>query len=104
MATMLSPPGRFSTTTGCLHSACNLSAKTRAPMSAPAPGPNGTINFTGRRGHAAARAHIGLAIASTQTRPDESRARRDLIIIFCPYSGHAHADDDNRLYRPRVKS
>src|SRR5262245_39845179 len=46
MATKPSPPGRFSTTTGLPHRADNRSANKRAPMSAPAPGPNGTMNFT----------------------------------------------------------
>src|SRR5688500_4417641 len=46
MATMLSPPGLFSTTTGWPHLAGSRSANSRAPMSAPAPGPNGTMNLT----------------------------------------------------------
>src|SRR4051812_41079901 len=50
MAMMLSPPGLFSTTTGWPHLACSFSASSRAPISAPAPGPNGTMNFTARVG------------------------------------------------------
>ena len=54
MATMLSPPGLFSITTGWPHFCCSLSANSRPPMSAPAPGPNGTMNFTVRVGQACA--------------------------------------------------
>ena len=50
MAMMPSPPGLFSMTTGCPHLACSFSANSRAPISAPAPGPNGTMNFTARVG------------------------------------------------------
>ena len=54
MATMLSPPGRFSITTGWPQIFCSRSANSRPPMSAPAPGPNGTMNFTVRVGQACA--------------------------------------------------
>ncbi len=47
---MLSPPGLFSITTAWPHLRWSFSANSRAPMSAPAPGPNGTMNFTGRVG------------------------------------------------------
>ncbi len=47
---MLSPPGLFSITTGWPHFCVSFSANSRPPMSAPAPGPNGTMNFTGRVG------------------------------------------------------
>jgi hypothetical protein len=56
MATMPSPPGRFSTTTGCPHFADNLSANSRAPMSTPLPGPSVMMNLTGRLGQASAAA------------------------------------------------
>ena len=49
---MLSPPGLFSTTTGWPHFCDSFSENSRAPMSAPAPGPNGTMNFTARVGQA----------------------------------------------------
>src|SRR5262249_48741501 len=91
IATMLSPPGRFSTTTGCPHSACNLSAKSRAPMSAPAPGPNGTMNFTGRCGHAPARTASGAASTTAPIKPHDKNARRVLSmkrLRLCPLDGH----------------
>ena len=50
MATTASPPGRFSTTTGCFHFAVSRSASSRAPMSAPLPGPSDTMKRTGRCG------------------------------------------------------
>ena len=50
MATKPSPPGRFSTTTGWPHFAASFSAISRAPMSAPEPGPSGRMIFTGRCG------------------------------------------------------
>src|ERR1043166_5873982 len=59
MAMMLSPPGLFSTTTGWPHLACSFSASSRAPISAPAPGPNGTMNRTERVGQLCACAGAG---------------------------------------------
>src|SRR5207344_181441 len=56
MATMPSPPGRFSTTTGWPHFAESLSANSRAPMSTPLPGPSVMMNLTGRLGQASAAA------------------------------------------------
>ena len=50
MAMMLSPPGRLSITTGWPHFFCSRSWISRAPMSAPAPGPNGMMKRTGRCG------------------------------------------------------
>ena len=50
MATMPSPPGRFSTTTGWPHFADSLSAISRAPISTPLPGPSGRMSFTARVG------------------------------------------------------
>src|SRR3989442_5155454 len=44
-------PGRFSTTTGTLHRALNLSPSVRARMSMPVPGENGTTIVTGRLGY-----------------------------------------------------
>ena len=49
---MLSPPGRFSITTGLPQRCESFSWISRAPMSAPAPGPNGMMNFTARCGQA----------------------------------------------------
>src|SRR5579872_3214126 len=50
MPTKRSPPGRFSTITGSSHVRDNRSATSRDAMSAPLPGPNGTINLTVRWG------------------------------------------------------
>ena len=50
IATKPSPPGRFSTTTGWPHFAASFSAISRAPMSAPEPGPSGRMMRTGRVG------------------------------------------------------
>src|SRR5262245_6555070 len=54
MAMMLSPPGRFSTTTGWPQRCDSFSANSRAPTSTAAPGPNGTMNLTDRVGQAGA--------------------------------------------------
>ncbi len=48
---MLSPPGRFSITTGLPQRCVSRSWIRRAPMSAPAPGPNGMMSRIGRCGH-----------------------------------------------------
>src|SRR5262245_56719091 len=50
MATTASPPGRFSTTTGWFQRVVSRSDRSRAPMSAPLPGPSDTMNLTGRCG------------------------------------------------------
>jgi hypothetical protein len=50
IATKPSPPGRFSTTTAWPHFAASFSAISRAPMSAPAPGPSGRMTRTVRVG------------------------------------------------------
>src|SRR4051812_46143044 len=50
MAMMLSPPGRFSITTGLPQRCESFSWISRAPMSAPAPGPNGITKRIGRCG------------------------------------------------------
>ena len=54
IATIPSPPGRFSTTTGWPQRAESLSAIRRAPMSAPEPGPSVRINLTVRCGQVCA--------------------------------------------------
>ena len=65
IATMLSPPGLFSITTGWPHFCVSFSANSRPPMSAPAPGPNGTMNFTGRVGQFCACAGVTSGVART---------------------------------------
>ena len=54
MATMPSPPGRFSTTTDWPQRFDSLSANSRAPISTPLPGPNVTMSRTGRFGQVSA--------------------------------------------------
>src|SRR4051794_35502821 len=61
---MLSPPGLFSITTGWPHFCVSFSANSRPPMSAPAPGPNGTMNFTVRVGQVCACAGATSGVAS----------------------------------------
>ena len=50
MATIASPPGLFSITTGLPHFAERRSAISRAPISTPEPGPSGRMNLTLRCG------------------------------------------------------
>ena len=50
MATMPSPPGRFSTTTGWFQTFGRRSASSRMPISVPLPGPSVRISLTGRCG------------------------------------------------------
>src|SRR5215510_11039183 len=61
IASSPSPPGRFSITTGLPpQRAGNRSDRSRAPMSAPAPGPNGTTSRTGRCGQLCACESAGV--------------------------------------------
>src|SRR5262249_46493920 len=75
---MLSPPGRFSITTGLPQRVESFSWIRRAPMSAPAPGPNGMTNRTGRCGQFCASAR-GAAAKSAQ--PARTAATRPRIVI-----------------------
>ena len=59
MATMASPPGRFSTTTGWPQRWVRRSANSRAPMSEPLPAPSVRMNRTGRVGHFVSAEAIG---------------------------------------------
>src|SRR3954453_20950651 len=63
MATMPSPPARFSTTTGWPHFFERASPTKRAVMSTPEPGPSETMNLTVRSGQAEA----GAAAANSET-------------------------------------
>ena len=74
---MLSPPGLFSITTGWPHFCVSFSANSRPPMSAPAPGPNGTMNFTGRVGQLCACA--GGSVASGVPSRAMAAASKDFI-------------------------
>ena len=69
IATMPSPPGRFSITIGWFHFLLSRSASNRAPMSAPLPGPSVRMNLTGRVGHDCAEAD------ATASRDANSAAR-----------------------------
>src|SRR6266545_5511092 len=69
MATIPSPPGRFSTTTGLFQRAASLSANSRAPMSVPLPGPSGKINLTVRWGQLCA----GTGVAPPARMSDANR-------------------------------
>ena len=44
------PPGRFSTTTGCVQTPCSPAAMARAMVSGEPPGVSGTMIRTGRSG------------------------------------------------------
>src|SRR5262245_22441143 len=79
---MLSPPGRLSITTGLPQRADSFSWIRRAPMSAPAPGPNGMTNFTGRCGQAGAWACAGRAgIPERATTRAAARRFHELIVV-----------------------
>src|ERR1017187_7863784 len=88
MATMPSPPGRFSTTTDWPQRADSLSANSRAPISTPLPGPSVTINRTGRFGHDCAAASAGMSAGRTSaaaTSADSSHFVLTDILIGVPY-------------------
>src|SRR5262249_39585172 len=67
MATIPSPPGRFSTTTGWPQRAFSRSANRRAPMSTPAPAPSGSRNLTGRSGQVGACCDVCAADGDVQS-------------------------------------
>ena len=78
MATMPSPPGRFSITTGWPHFLVSRSASSRALMSAPLPGPSVRMNLTGRVGQFCAVAGVAPSERRKQQgqQGSETRARR----------------------------
>ena len=76
---MLSPPGLFSITTGWPHFCVSFSANSRAPMSAPAPGPNGTMNFTGRVGQFSAACAGGTRVAASRASGGDERLRAEAL-------------------------
>src|SRR5262249_19375584 len=76
---MLSPPGRLSMMTGWPHFFCSRSLTMRARMSAPAPGPNGMMNRTGRCGQLCAWAGSGAAMTSAARSPAAMAAIRIFI-------------------------
>src|SRR5262249_32630588 len=75
MAMMLSPPGRLSITTGLPQRSDNFSWIRRAPMSAPAPGPNGMMNFTGRCGQLSACARVEMKAGAARSATAKARRR-----------------------------
>src|SRR3974390_3778868 len=79
IATKASPPGLFSTTTGWPHFAERLSAKTRAVMSTPEPGPSGMIKCTGRCGQLCAN-DDAVSIVAKAEKISTRVARRKLSI------------------------
>src|SRR6476661_1998465 len=85
MASMPSPPGRFSTTIGWPHFCDSLSANMRAPMSTPLPAPSVTMKRTGRVGQASAAA-AGLASsglsASAAVSAPKIMVRSEIVIVF----------------------
>ena len=98
MASMPSPPGRFSTTTGWPHFCDSLSANMRAPMSTPLPAPSVTMKRTGRVGQASAAA-AGLASsglsASAAVSAPKIIVRSEIVIVSStcrpavPYDGRS---------------
>ena len=95
IATMPSPPGRFSITTGLPHRSASRSAKMRAVMSTPLPGPRGTIKRTCRCGHdgagafcaRAGKACIKAATTATLVKTARSTARTRLMTILMGHGG-----------------
>ena len=85
MATIPSPPGRFSTTTGWPQRALSRSASSRAPISTPDPGPSGSRNFTVRCGQLCPSA-AGAESMSGASRPKLSSERRALHRGSCALS------------------
>src|SRR4030088_819289 len=91
IATSPSAPGRFSITTGLPQRASSRSANSRAPISTPAPGPNGTMNFTGRCGQLWADVCAGARVAmkAGAARRAVARARRLVSVISRSSRGRA---------------
>src|SRR5215471_7646275 len=77
-----SPPGRFSTTTDWPQRADSRSARRRAVISDPLPGPIETMNLTVRLGQACAVAGLvpDGALKSSDSAAAAARSRRDMVI------------------------
>src|SRR5436190_19732003 len=80
----LSPPGRLSITTGLPQRVDSFSWISRAPMSAPAPGPNGMINRTGRCGHCCTDVCARACVAMRAGAASSAKARRRVNVISAP--------------------
>ena len=87
IARIASPPGLFSTTTGLPHLAESLSARTRAVMSTPEPGPSGTRKRTLRCGQvwvcACAGATLSASVPSAQSATSFRRSMRFPPVFLC---------------------
>src|SRR6185295_11309815 len=99
MATKASPPGLFSTTTGCPHFAASLSATNRAVISTPEPGPRWIIKRTGRWGQCGpdvcACAESAATIAKRQNETVKNKLRKRCMMapgVEAPESRHNSAD------------
>src|SRR4051794_28390991 len=91
---MPSAPGRFSTITGLPQRAGSRSATRRAPISAPAPGPNGTMNFTGRCGQLCVEVCADEGVAPNNVAIQASaKARTITVCIAFPTIRSANARD-----------
>jgi len=69
-------PGRFSTTTGFLLRSCSFCANTRARMSMPVPGVNGTISRMARLGYCACAPAAAASRSTSKIRFMKSLYRR----------------------------
>src|SRR5579871_918048 len=79
---MASPPGRFSTTTGLPQRAVSRSANSRAPISAPLPGPSGTMKRTLRWGQDVCAEAIGIAMRSERLAQTAQSTARVLFMVL----------------------
>jgi hypothetical protein len=71
-------PGRFSITTGCPSLSCIAWATMRPMMSAPPPGPNGTITRIDRCGQSCA---VASTVPASSAAPDRAKSPRRVNII-----------------------
>ena len=85
MATMPSPPGRFSTTTGWFQTFGSRSARSRMPMSVPLPGPSVRISLTGRCGQVCAEPGVAPTMLTASNAPTAiAQVRQEPQIIGAP--------------------
>ena len=87
IATMPSPPGWFSTTTGWPHFFASRSANSREPMSTPDPGPSGTMNLTVRVGQLCACAGALNMSTHKVKAAAETRAKFFIVITASSQAG-----------------
>src|ERR1700704_2765413 len=107
---MLSPPGRLSITTGLPQRVDSFSWIRRAPMSAPAPGPNGMMNFRGRCGQACAGVCACVRVASKAGAARNAVANACRLVNLVNVSSRGELDSwssfpsDSRLVEPAQRS